>query len=539
MKLVRGTKMERRSCIFRFADVEVDERNFSVAKAGEVLSVEPKVFKVLQFLLHHPGRVVTKDELLDAVWSDTSVSESSLTRTVATLRRLLGDDIHEPRYIATIPTVGYRFLCNPQVSEDGFVPATPFGGIAESLALPTPTSIPASPAEKPRPRQKRGLIIVAACFVCALLTAGLLAYKKWHANPAPPVQRALSRVSFDEGLQTGATWSPDGRFIAYSSDRGGKFDIWVQEISGGGDPIQVTKGPGQNWQPDWSPDGKYIAYRSEDGDGGIYITPALGGAGQQRKISPFGYFPRWSPDSSRILFQSAMGYERKKVYVVGLDGDSPREVLTDLRQHGLDAVFAIWHPDGKRITAWTDDASDAFPVPASAIPSFSTEPVDGGPAIESRVPPELEKQIDAAGAGPGTAELRMDFRFAWAPSGKAVFFERSFHGARNVWRMTVDPVTLQPVKIERLTTSPGFDAELSISPDGTRLAFTGEHHQLRAWAFPFDANHGRVTGTGEPITTGGIEAWALSLSRDGKKLAVRGTRNGQPGLWEVAVSNGA
>lgn len=531
--------MERRSCIFRFADVEVDERNFSVAKAGEVLSVEPKVFKVLQFLLHHPGRVVTKDELLDAVWSDTSVSESSLTRTVATLRRLLGDDIHEPRYIATIPTVGYRFLCNPQVSEDGFVPATPFGGIAESLALPTPTSIPASPAEKPRPRQKRGLIIVAACFVCALLTAGLLAYKKWHANPAPPVQRALSRVSFDEGLQTGATWSPDGRFIAYSSDRGGKFDIWVQEISGGGDPIQVTKGPGQNWQPDWSPDGKYIAYRSEDGDGGIYITPALGGAGQQRKISPFGYFPRWSPDSSRILFQSAMGYERKKVYVVGLDGDSPREVLTDLRQHGLDAVFAIWHPDGKRITAWTDDASDAFPVPASAIPSFSTEPVDGGPAIESRVPPELEKQIDAAGAGPGTAELRMDFRFAWAPSGKAVFFERSFHGARNVWRMTVDPVTLQPVKIERLTTSPGFDAELSISPDGTRLAFTGEHHQLRAWAFPFDANHGRVTGTGEPITTGGIEAWALSLSRDGKKLAVRGTRNGQPGLWEVAVSNGA
>jgi TolB-like protein len=110
--------MEHRSCIFRFIDVEVDERNFSITKAGEVLPVEPKVFRVLQFLLRHPSRVVTKSELLDAVWNGCSVSESSLTRTVATLRRLLGDDIREPRYIATVPTVGYRFLCDVKVAEE-------------------------------------------------------------------------------------------------------------------------------------------------------------------------------------------------------------------------------------------------------------------------------------------------------------------------------------------------------------------------------------------------------------------------------------
>lgn len=69
-----------------------------------------------------------------------------------------------------------------------------------------------------------------------------------------------------------------GLSIAYSSDRGGKFDIWVQQVSGG-DPVQITKRPGQNLQPDWSPDGKYITYRSEQGEGGIYVIPALGGAG--------------------------------------------------------------------------------------------------------------------------------------------------------------------------------------------------------------------------------------------------------------------
>ena len=138
--------------------------------------------------------------------------------------------------------------------------------------------------------------------VALLIIAGLLFYKRPQVT-APTPQRSLTRLTFDDGLQFGATWSPDGRFIAYSSDRGGKFDIWVQQVSGG-DPVQITKGPGQNWQPDWSPDGKYIAYRSESGEGGLFVIPALGGAGLERRITAFGYYPRWSPDSSQILFQT-------------------------------------------------------------------------------------------------------------------------------------------------------------------------------------------------------------------------------------------
>jgi Tol biopolymer transport system component len=48
----------------------------------------------------------------------------------------------------------------------------------------------------------------------------------------------------------------------------------VQQISGG-NSVQITKGPRQNWQPDWSPDGKYIAYRSENGNGGLFVVPRL------------------------------------------------------------------------------------------------------------------------------------------------------------------------------------------------------------------------------------------------------------------------
>ena len=109
---------EHKCFVFNFADVEVREREFSIVKAGELLPVEPKAFRVLLFMLRSPHRLIAKDELLDAVWNDCAVSDNSLTRSIALLRRLLGDDTREPRYIATVPTVGYRFLCDVKVVED-------------------------------------------------------------------------------------------------------------------------------------------------------------------------------------------------------------------------------------------------------------------------------------------------------------------------------------------------------------------------------------------------------------------------------------
>src|SRR5882757_10337748 len=105
--------------IFRFAEFEVREGEFCLIRGEETIPVEPKAFRVLLYLLRNPQRLVTKDELLDAVWQQTSVSENSLTRSIALLRRLLGDDTREPRYIATVPTVGYRFLYDVSISGDG------------------------------------------------------------------------------------------------------------------------------------------------------------------------------------------------------------------------------------------------------------------------------------------------------------------------------------------------------------------------------------------------------------------------------------
>ena len=107
-----------KSFVFRFADVTVREREFAIVKAGRVQQVEPKAFRVLLMLLRNPNKLIAKEELLTGVWGDTAVTENSLSRNIALLRRLLGDDPREPRFIETVSSIGYRFLCSVEVSQE-------------------------------------------------------------------------------------------------------------------------------------------------------------------------------------------------------------------------------------------------------------------------------------------------------------------------------------------------------------------------------------------------------------------------------------
>src|SRR5260370_5941871 len=104
--------------VFRFDDMEVREREFTLVKAGRVLTVEPKAFRAGLFLLHNPQKLMAKEELLSSVWGGAAVTDGSLTRCIWLLRSVLEDDIRNPRYIETVATVGYRFVCKVEVAED-------------------------------------------------------------------------------------------------------------------------------------------------------------------------------------------------------------------------------------------------------------------------------------------------------------------------------------------------------------------------------------------------------------------------------------
>ena len=77
---------------YRFADLELDLDRFEATRNGRRLTLEPKALLVLRFLVERPGRLVTKEELLDGVWPGVAVTPNALTRVVAQLRREIGDD---------------------------------------------------------------------------------------------------------------------------------------------------------------------------------------------------------------------------------------------------------------------------------------------------------------------------------------------------------------------------------------------------------------------------------------------------------------
>jgi eukaryotic-like serine/threonine-protein kinase len=96
--------------VYLFEGYELDEENFTLSHLGERVALEPKSLRVLLLLVARRGKLIEKDAMLEAVWKDTFVEESTLTRAIALIRKQLGDDPRHPRFIETVPTLGYRFI---------------------------------------------------------------------------------------------------------------------------------------------------------------------------------------------------------------------------------------------------------------------------------------------------------------------------------------------------------------------------------------------------------------------------------------------
>lgn len=95
---------------FAFADVEVDARAHRLLRGGREIAIEPKAFAVLLEFLAHPGELLGRDQLLDAVWGHSFVTPATLNRIVAQLRKALADDSDNPCCIQTVHGLGYRFI---------------------------------------------------------------------------------------------------------------------------------------------------------------------------------------------------------------------------------------------------------------------------------------------------------------------------------------------------------------------------------------------------------------------------------------------
>lgn len=158
--------------VFRFGDFVLDGTQHRLLRSGEEVNLPPKTFDLLLHLLENRGRVLTKDELLEAVWPDVNVVENTLAQRIREIREALGDGAHGGRFLKTIPKVGYQFIGELDDESPAVMapPSIASRQAADSMPIAArrdvETNVPAKRQQLPLP------VAIASAMLVALILSG-------------------------------------------------------------------------------------------------------------------------------------------------------------------------------------------------------------------------------------------------------------------------------------------------------------------------------------------------------------------------------
>ena len=518
--------------VFLFDDIQVEPHTFQVLKAGTPVMLEPKTLKLLLFLLENRGRLIEKGEILDTVWKDTAVTENALTREVAKLRKSLGDDPKNARYISTVHTRGYRFVAEVQVQNGSIHQANGKPGndkqqehtslptasvkdvLKETVADPLPAlaSLPGVETSfAGRTRVGKGSqhvvsrrILAVAGGLAILILAALFAWN-YYVKPviavAPTVQE-IAQITNAPELNLNPTFSPDGNSLAYSSDRSGKVEIYAKSLTPGGREIELTADGNQNMEPAWSPDGEFIAYHSAK-RGGIWLLPALGGVATQ--ITEFGCRPAWSRDSSMIAFQSESFHDliqpyasSATIWVVAARGGEPRQITWPGNPAG-GHIIPNWSPDNRQIAFLNAD------IRSMQIYSVS---------LESGQLQQLT-----------TAETGDKAEVMYSPDGESIFFTAGMILFKQKIAAGTGERVGHPVKVADLGST--IFRHPTFSADGSKIAYSAWTIKSNLFSVPISPQTQEATGPAVALTNELASRNTLAaFSPDGQKIVFSFMRRG-------------
>jgi len=248
------------------------------------------------------------------------------------------------------------------------------------------------------------------------------------------------RLTQNPAKDASPAWSPDGRRIAFSSDRGTRFsDIYVMNADGSRQR-RLTRSPADDISPAWSPNGRRIAFVSDRGtttsdyNTNIWVMNADGSRPRQLTNSlTAASDPAWSPDGRKIAF--AAGTYTSQIYVMNADGSHLR-LLTRARSGG---AAPAWSPDGRKI---------AFTIGARA----TSEPADDpGKIYVMKRNGTARRNLTRNAVGNSGP--------AWSPDGRRIAFSRQSGSSSEIYVMNADGSGQK-----KLTQSPGFNGSPAWSP---------------------------------------------------------------------------
>jgi Tol biopolymer transport system component/DNA-binding winged helix-turn-helix (wHTH) protein len=490
---------------YRWDHYVLDLDAYRLERAGVAVALEPKAFNLLAVMVQRPGHLFTKQEIFDLVWPGTAVTDHALTRIVAQIRRALGDEAREARFLETVPTRGYRWIHPVETIDAANVGPVLVDGprAAESSSEATLRRAPISLV---------AVIALAVALVVAFVWARrdeVLGREVAPTVTGHAVQWPV-QLTTHAGLDLHPALSPHDDAIAYVSDRSGAFEIVVRALDGSATETPLTNDGAQNVQPAWSPDGRFIAYHSQRG-GGIWIVPSRGGTPKQIVVE--GSRPAWSPDGAQIVFQSDEHADAAPFGFVAQNGSTIHLVtvasgtVTPLTRSGNPTgghAAPVFSPDGRFI---------CFAV------------FDSGPSNGLWL-------LDRTSGAVRRLHQRGDvYEFVFAPDGSSIYIAG---GDALIARLPFDPMTGTVTGRVEIMPVPGVRGVrgLSISRDGARLAFAGVDLSSQIWAQPVRAD-GSPAGEPRALTSDTSRRNSVPvISPDGTKVAYMSSRRGErPNLW--------
>jgi Tol biopolymer transport system component/DNA-binding SARP family transcriptional activator len=251
----------------------------------------------------------------------------------------------------------------------------------------------------------------------------------------------------------GIAVSPDGKWLAFDSNRNGSQEIYRLSLSGG-DPEQLTQSSEPDFLSSWSPDGREIAFYSyRRGTRRVYVMPAEGGPpGEVAPTLVNQRNPGWAPDGRSLVFSAAAGERPSQIYVVPRRADSswgtPRRITTD------GGVSPRWSPDGRAI-AFIKERAVWVTTPEGARPRVL---VAAGDSAQSAVPELLQ----------------------WAPSGERIFYKAfDAEGRSSIWSVSAKGGA--PKLLLRFDDPARPSSRPEFATDGKRLYFSLGQRQSDVW----------------------------------------------------------